>query len=84
MERIMENILDTSMYRLVRIYSKERYIIPSRTVLLCSSNSLDYVIQERDKIVQEEGFTYNEKGRLVKHDEEGYTHLLYIWYKLFH
>jgi hypothetical protein len=84
MERIMENdILDTSKYRLVRVYSKGKYIIPSRTVLLCSSNSLDYVIQERDKIAQEEGFTYNEKGRLVKHDEDGYIHLLYIWYKLF-
>jgi hypothetical protein len=79
----MENILDTSKYRLVRIYSNGKYIIPSRTVLLCSSNSLDYVIQERDKIAQEEEFTYNEKGRLVKHDEDGYTHLLYIWYKLF-
>jgi hypothetical protein len=79
----MENILDTSKYRLVRVYSKGKYIISSRTVLLCSSNSLGYVTQERDKIAQEEGFTYNEKGRLVKHDEYGYVHLLYIWYKLF-
>jgi hypothetical protein len=85
MERTMENsILDTSKYRVVRlIYSKGKYIIPSRKVLMCSFNTLDYALQERDKIAQEEGFTYNEKGRLVKYDEDGYIHLLYIWYKLF-
>jgi hypothetical protein len=78
------NILDTSKYRVVRlIYSKGKYIIPSRKVLICSFNTLDYALQERDKIAQEEGFTYNEKGKLVKQDEEGDTHLLDIWYRLF-
>jgi hypothetical protein len=80
----MENILDTSKYRVVRIiYSKGKYIIPSRKVLMCSFNTLDYALQERAKIAQEEGYTFNEKGKLVKQDEEGDTHLLDIWYKLF-
>jgi hypothetical protein len=78
------NILDTSKYRVVRIiYSKGKYSIPSRKVLMCSFNTLDYALQERDKIAQEEGFTYNEDGNLVKYDEDGYTHLLDIWYRLF-
>jgi hypothetical protein len=82
----MENILDTSKYRLVRVYSKGKYIIPSRTVLLCSSNSLEYIQQERDKIVKKEGYTFNEEGVPIKRDEDwreadgdDYTQFLKIW-----
>jgi hypothetical protein len=79
------NIKEISMYSLVRISNIDIYE-PIETTVLCSSNSLEYIQQERNKIAQEEGFTYNEDGVPIKRDEDwtlkdgdDYTQFLKIW-----
>jgi hypothetical protein len=79
------NIKEIAMYSLVRISNIDIYE-PIETTVLCSSNSLVYINQERDKIAKEEGFTYNEDGIPTKHEEDWkpedgdeYTQSLEIW-----
>jgi hypothetical protein len=79
------NIKETSMYSLVRISNIDIYE-PIETTVLCSSNSLEYIQQERDKIAQEEGFAFNEEGVPIKRDKDwketdgdDYTQFLKIW-----